>query len=255
MTQTQDLSWQEALDLLATLDPHFHQLLAEFAAGIAALEQLSPRLSALCAIGTAAAFEAEAQLKESLREASTAGVTPKEALETIFQTMSFTGFRALARGLRTFVAVFGLDAVQGERVEEYPGGVAVDGYDAAALAVGVEMYGPVRARMNIDNFRAVGREFGDLLERFAYAGVFRRRVLPPLEREIVAVAMLATLEKPGPFTWHAKVALRLGATPDQLKYAVVKQIPISGVLRSLAALRLLAEIVNDWRAHPASDHA
>ena len=66
-------------------------------------------------------------------------------------------------------------------------------------------------------------------------------------------AMLSALEKPTPFAWHAKAALRLGAKPEQLRYAIVKQIPIAGVLRAFAAIRLLADVVADWRAHPGSD--
>lgn len=246
------MSRQDVFALLQRLDPHYAHLLEDFHEAMLDFDELSPRLSSLCAIATAAAFEADAQLEENLKAAASAGVTAEQALETIFYTSSFSGFRALARGLEIFVMVFGTD-MKGQKTEDYPDGKPIDGYDGPGLEVGIEMYGPKRARMNIDNFRAVGRKFGDALERYAYTGVFRRKVLTPLEREIVSVAMLSALEKPPSFLWHVKAALRLGATPEQLKYAIVKQIPISGVLRAFAALRGMAEVVTDWRAHPGSD--
>ena len=248
-----EMSRQDVFKLLQRLDPHYAVLLQDFHSAIDGLEgSLPPKLALLCAIATAAAFESEGQLEEYLRAANRAGVTPEQALETIFYTSNFAGFRALSRGLGVFVEVFG-DKINGQKVADYPDGKPIDGYDGPGLEIGIEMYGPIRARMNIDNFRAVGRTFADALERYAYTGLFRRKVLTPLEREIVSVAMLSALEKPGSFVWHVKAALRLGATPEQLKYAVVKQTPISGVLRAFAAMRAMADTITDWRAHPGSD--
>jgi alkylhydroperoxidase/carboxymuconolactone decarboxylase family protein YurZ len=235
------------------MDPHYAGLLHDFYQAIDDLDHLSPRLSSLCSIAAASAFESEAQLEEFLRAADGIRVSPQEALEAIFYSASFAGFRALSRGLRVFTDVFGVDTVKGETKADYPDGDKVDGYDGPGLDIGIQMYGAIRARANIDAFRAVDRKFADALERYAYSGLFRRHVLTPLEREIASVALLSALEKPGPFIWHSKAALRLGATPDQLKYAVLKQIPISGVLRAFAALRSLSEVVTDWRAHPNSD--
>lgn len=240
-------------DLLARLDPHYARLLAEFRGTLAGMPQVPSRLASLCAIATAAGFEDASQLRAAFEGAGAAGVKPAEALEPIFYCMSFAGYRALAAGVATFVDVFGLDAMRGQRIEDYPDEPPIDGYDGPGLRVGIEMYGPIRARQNIDNFRAIGRDFADALERYAYTGVFRRRVLTAYEREFASVAMLSALEKPTPFAWHAKAALRLGAKPEQLRYAIVKQIPIAGVLRAFAAIRLLADVVADWRAHPGSD--
>jgi alkylhydroperoxidase/carboxymuconolactone decarboxylase family protein YurZ len=248
-----EMSRAECFAMLGRIDPHFAGLIAELHGAIDGFDVLTPRLQRLCGVASAAGFEAEAQLVEQLEGCEAAGVAPADALETIFYTMSFAGFRALSKGLTIFVETFGEEAVRGLRPEDFPPGPSIDGYDGPALEVGIEMYGPRRARGNIDNFRAIGTAFSDALERYAYAGVFRRRVLSPLEREIASVAMLSVLEKPTPFAWHAKAALRLGATPDQLKYAVVQQIPIGGVLRAFAALRPLSELVSDWRAHPAAD--
>jgi alkylhydroperoxidase/carboxymuconolactone decarboxylase family protein YurZ len=248
-----EMSRQEVFALLQRLDPHYAMLLQDFHNAVDGIEEgLSTRLASLCAIATAAAFESSAQLEEYLKGAAAAGVTPEEALETIFYTSSFAGFRALSRGLGVFVDVFG-EKVKGQKVSDYPDGPRIDGYDGPGLEVGIEMYGPIRARMNIENFRAIGRPFADALERYAYTGLFRRTVLTPFEREIASVAMLSALEKPGSFVWHVKAALRLGATPEQLKYSIVKQIPISGVLRAFAALRAMADTITDWRAHPSSD--
>jgi 4-carboxymuconolactone decarboxylase len=86
-----------------------------------------------------------------------------------------------------------------------------------------------------------------------YAGVNRRRVLAPVEREICSVAALAALMKPVQLEWHAKAALRLGATDRQLRWAAIGQLPHAGFPPIVQALRSLDTVLADWYAHPATD--
>jgi alkylhydroperoxidase/carboxymuconolactone decarboxylase family protein YurZ len=88
------------------------------------------------------------------------------------------------------------------------------------------------------------------VEQFAYAGVFRRRVLPPWLRETCIVGTVAVLDKQSDVQWHAKAALRLGATAGQLRWAAISQIPHVGFPPIVQAMRSLDTVVTDWLAHP-----
>lgn len=167
---------------------------------------------------------------------------------------SYAGFPAMSEGIQIFVALFGKNAFKGCTAADFPAGPEIEGFDGPSLEVGIEMYGPVRARNNVRNFRGVGGNgFARALELYAYAGLFRRRVLEPVDREVITVALLSCLERPGPFAWHLKAALRLGATPQQLRAAIVAQGAVAGVLTSFKGIYAANPILDDWLAHPATD--
>ena len=115
------------------------------------------------------------------------------------------------------------------------------------------MYGPVRARGNILSFRAFDRNFGDVIEHVAYAGINQRRVLAPADREVDTVALLAALRLSGSFEWHIKVALRLGVKDSHLRAAMIEQTPLAGVIAIAQGLRSYVQVHADWLAHPAAD--
>lgn len=250
----QPLSREVALALLARFDAHHAHLLARFHEEMQALSPLPPALRALCLVGGAVALRATGQTREFMRDARTAGATPAQILEVVMLNTNFAGFAAMSEGLQIFARDHADACGPGERPEHYPDRGEVDGFDAAALDAGVEMYGPPRARNNIRNFRAVGGDaFARALERFAYAGLYRRKVLTPLDREVISVALLSCIERPNPLVWHAKAALRLGATPELLRHSVLGQTPVSGVLTAFRGIALLSPVLDDWRVHPATD--
>lgn len=245
---------QEVFDLLDRMDPHYGGLLRKFHAEIDGLVVLPDRLARLCNLGAAVALRAPDMTREYLAAAVDAGATVEDCAEVIFSCTSFAGFAALTEGLAAFGEVLGNRQFVGQRTNSYPVGPKVDSYDKPAMDVGIEMYGPVRAKTNIDMFRAVGgARFAEALELYAYGGLFARRVLPAVEREIISVALLSVIERPGPFTWHAKAALRMGAKALDLKHAVIGQATVAGVVVVFKSIALLNPVLDDWRAHPASD--
>lgn len=244
----------DVFDALDALDPHYAGLLRAFHATLDDVVGLPPRLARLCNLGAAVVLRAPGLTREYLAAAREAGATPEECAEVVFSSHNFAGFAALAEGLAAFREVLGESAFKGQDPAEYPVGPKLDGYDKPSLDVGVAMYGPVRARSNIDMFRAVGGpRFAEALELQAYGGLFARRVLPPLDREIITVALLSAIERPGPFTWHAKAALRFGAKALDLRQAVLGQATIAGVVVMFRSMALLGPVIDDWRAHPQSD--
>lgn len=248
------LSRDQTLSLLDRYDSHHAELIRRFHREMEDLSSLDPSLSALCLVGGAIALRAPGQAREFMLRARDAGASPAQVLEVVMLCMNFAGFASMAEGLQVFDHVLGAEAGPGERPEDYPVGPEVEGFDGPSLAAGVEMYGPVRARSNIQMFRGVGGPaFAGALERFAYGGLYSRKLLPAKEREIVSVALLSCIERPNPFSWHAKAALRLGATPQQLKHAVLGQTLVSGVLTAFRGIAMLNPVIDDWRAHPAAD--
>jgi alkylhydroperoxidase/carboxymuconolactone decarboxylase family protein YurZ len=251
---TQGLSRAETLKLVDRLDKHAAGLIRAFHGSIEDIADLPSRLARLCNLGAAAAVRAPGLTREFMISAKEAGATREEIVEVLLLLANFAGFAVMSEGLVLYFEVFGDAPFVGQDPESYPAGPTVDGYDHAGMQVGVAMYGPTRARRNIDMFRSVGGPaFGDALEAYAYSGMFRRRVLSHLEREIISVALLSCIDRPAPFAWHIKAALRLGATPEQLRHALIGQSTISGVLTAFRGIAVLNPIVDDWRAHPAAD--
>jgi alkylhydroperoxidase/carboxymuconolactone decarboxylase family protein YurZ len=251
---THALSRAETLDLIDRLDKHAAGLIRSFHTSIEGIVDLPPRLARLCNLGAAAAVRTPGLTREFMIAANDAGATREEIVEVLFMLTNFAGFAAMSQGVVLYFEVFGDAPFAGQDPESYPAGPSVEGYDQPGMEVGVAMYGPIRARRNIDMFRGVGGPaFGDALEAYAYSGMFRRRVLSHLEREIISVALLSCIDRPAPFAWHIKAALRLGATPEQLRHALIGQSTVSGVLTAFRGIAVLNPIVDDWRAHPAAD--
>jgi alkylhydroperoxidase/carboxymuconolactone decarboxylase family protein YurZ len=253
-TALQPMSREETLAIIQGLDPHYASILREYNTEIEKIVKLPEALSKLCALGSAIALRAPGMVKEFMLAAHGAGAPVEQIAEVVFLTTNYAGFAAMSEGLQTFVALFGDASFKGCDLESFPSGEEIDGFDGPALQEGIEMYGPVRARTNVLMFRSVGgAEFARALELYAYAGLFRRRVLPVVEREIITLALMSCIERPGPFVWHLKAALRLGAKPDQIRSGIIAQSVVSGVLTAFRAIAMANPVFDDWRAHPDSD--
>lgn len=244
----------ETIAQIEKLDPHYAKILREFHAEMDGLIALPPRLARLCNLGAAVTVRAPGLVREHLEAGRAAGARPEEMLEVLFLCMNFAGFAALSEALAIFLDQLGSENLKGQAISDYPPAGKEGGYDKAALEVGAEMYGTTRAKGTVDMFRAVGgQRFAEALEAYAYAGLCRRRVLSALDREIISVALLSCIERPNPFLWHAKAALRLGATAQQLRHAVLGQSTVSGVLTAFRGIVALNPVIDDWRAHPGAD--
>lgn len=250
----QPLSRAETISLLRKVDPHYAGLLSDFHRRMEEIVSLPPRMLHLCNLGSALALRAPGMTREFMLSSREHGATLPEIAEICFLMTSYGGFEAMSDGLQTFIALFGADSFEGCTAEQFPTGDEIEGFDGPSLEVGIEMYGPVRARNNVRNFRGVGgAEFARALELYAYGGLFRRRVLTPVDREVITVALLTPIERPGPFAWHIKAALRLGAKPQDIRAAILGQSLVSGVLASFKGMFAANPILDDWAAHPAED--
>jgi alkylhydroperoxidase/carboxymuconolactone decarboxylase family protein YurZ len=248
------LSRSETVELIQKFDPHYAAVLQRYVASLDNVIRLPEGLSRLCALGAAIALRAPGMVREFMLGARDAGAPIEQIAEVAFLSTNFAGFEAMSGAMQIFDELFGDAPFSGCVPEQFPVGAEIEGFDGPSLEEGIVMYGPVRARTNVMNFRSAGGpEFARALELYAYAGVFRRRVLPVMEREIICVALLASIERPGPFVWHLKAALRLGAKPEQLRGAILAQSAVSGVVTAFRAIGMANPIIDDWRAHTESD--
>ena len=161
------------------------------------------------------------------------GVTRDRLEETLLQLVPYAGFPRA-------IAAFGVLG-EGDRAPA-PGPRAED---AAARGAEVfrSVYGETAARIAA-GLTARHPDLASWTEAFAYGTVLSREgVLTLLERELLAVSILTALGNlEAPLLGHMRAAVRLGATPDDVRGAV-DVVPAScGAGRRAAAQRLLARL-------------
>lgn len=88
--------------------------------------------------------------------------------------------------------------------------------------------------------RGTDPDLADLIVRVAYDEVFERPGLDLKTRELVAVALLASMGAHKELPTHLRGALRCGATAAELRETVLQVAMFAGFPRALAAMRLLA---------------
>lgn len=95
--------------------------------------------------------------------------------------------------------------------------------------------------------RRADPDLADLIARVAYDGVLDRPGLDLRTRELLAVALLASLGAEKELPTHVRGALRCGASITELRETVLQVAVFAGFPRALAAMRVLA------RNLPAAD--
>jgi alkylhydroperoxidase/carboxymuconolactone decarboxylase family protein YurZ/ADP-ribose pyrophosphatase YjhB (NUDIX family) len=140
-----------------------------------------------------------------------AGDLPARVAEALLQVVPYAGF---PRAIAAFAAARPLLGAAGAESETPRDGApafrAVYGETAARVEAGLAALHPTLKAWTFD---------------FAYGRVLSRPGLSPVEREVLAVGILAAMGGlPDPFLGHARAALRLGASRGDLA-AVVQSLP------------------------------
>lgn len=150
----------------------------------------------------------------ALRRAAPAGEPDREWREALLQSHLFAGFPRLVEALEVLARAGGTGEAGAEEVE---------GPGAPALGRGAELfeaiYGAsadtVRARL-----AALHPELSVWIAEHAYGRVLSRPGLAGATRELCAVAALAATGQDRQLASHARGALRLGASPAELREAL-----------------------------------
>jgi len=148
-----------------------------------------------------------------LRSAAPEGEPDRAWREAVLQTHLFSGFPRL-------VEAYGVLEAEGGLGEPEPGEYdlgADTGERGAALFDAIYANAADKMRERLSSFRP---DFATWLLDHAYGHVLSRPGLDPALRELLSVCVLAAMDQPAQFESHARGALRLGATPEDLSSAL-----------------------------------
>ncbi|MHC4409348.1 MAG: carboxymuconolactone decarboxylase family protein [Planctomycetota bacterium] len=164
------------------------------------------RIERLARIVAAAAVGRTDELPRLYREAHDAGISPADLAEATLQVFLFAGYP------RTIVAFQALQAVA-------PGTPPLEpdrqDFTERGRAIFEEVYGK-HAETVLEMLAGLHPDFARYVIHDAYGQVLGRPFLPLVERELLAVAMLAALELPDQLKAHVRGARAAGATEDQI---------------------------------------
>lgn len=112
--------------------------------------------------------------------------------------------------------------------------------DPEALRVATRLMGSeAEARAYFDRLSAWDPEFSRLTQAFGWAGMYGRTVLDDRTRELVAVTALCTLGKAPQLKDHMLMALRFGATREELLEVILQLVVFCGFPTALNGLPVL----------------
>lgn len=172
---------------------------------------MKPDLPALARLSVAAARGRARLVRRGIAEALRAGSTPARLDEALLQVMPFAGF---ARAINALAILR----------ESVPRPASPRGRRTGARARGRRLcrriYGAVHERL-LARMRGLHPALADWVEEIGYGQVLSRPVLSIRERELLAVAVLASTRGVGPqLESHVRGALRVGARAGEVRAIV-----------------------------------
>lgn len=109
---------------------------------------------------------------------------------------------------------------------------------------GMELLGP-KILERFELVREVDADFYDLYMEYVLGGMYRREVLDQKTRELCAVAAATLLASPDQIASHTRAALRMGASVEETREAVIQMIVYGGFPRVLTALKTWKQVILD----------
>ncbi|MEM8883872.1 MAG: carboxymuconolactone decarboxylase family protein [Planctomycetota bacterium] len=168
------------------------------------------RIEHLVRIAAAAARGESGRLPDLYRQAHASGIGYGDLAETTLQVFLFAGYP------RTIVA---FQALQGAVAAESPPREQGIDFRERGLVVFREVYGR-HADTVLEILDGLHPDFARYVIHDAYGQVLGRPFLPLVERELLAVAMLAALDLPDQLKAHVRGARNAGATDGQIDLAL-----------------------------------
>jgi 4-carboxymuconolactone decarboxylase len=86
-------------------------------------------------------------------------------------------------------------------------------------------------------------DFFDIMKRFMYGEVFHQGSLDARQRELIALAVLTTIQCLSEVRLHAAAALNVGVTPREIKESLYQCAPFIGFPRVQEALKVANEVM------------
>ncbi|MEW5816324.1 MAG: carboxymuconolactone decarboxylase family protein [Spirochaetota bacterium] len=115
-----------------------------------------------------------------------------------------------------------------------------------ALAVATRLMGDeTKARAYFERLNKLDPEFSRLTQEFGWAGMYARTVLDDRTRELTAIAALTVMDKGPQLKDHIGMALRLGATRQEVLEVILQMVIFAGFPTALKALPVLEEVLKE----------
>jgi 4-carboxymuconolactone decarboxylase len=190
-------------------------------------KNLSPKQTSLITIASYTAQGELEKLKPALSNGLEAGLTVNEIKESLMHAYAYCGFPRSLRGIMTFMEVLKERKAKGITDKEGPAASQIKddrskyvrGKETLAELTGVKEAGPATG------YAAFVPEIEVFLKEHLFADLFERDVLSYQDRELVTVAVIASIGKADPMLQsHLGICLNVGITPSQLQefLAVIK---------------------------------
>ncbi len=116
--------------------------------------------------------------------------------------------------------------------------MADDQFDPAGIAIRRRVLGESHVERAIDAATDFDLEFQQFITRYAWGSIWTRPGLEPRTRSLLTIAMLATLGREDELRAHIRATANTGATPAEVKEALLQVAVYAGVPAANAAFRI-----------------
>ena len=114
---------------------------------------------------------------------------------------------------------------------------------AAGMKVRRDMFGPGGAEERFAQATDFNRPFEELVTRYCFGETWTRPGLDMKTRSLLTLAALTALSKPNQVKIHVAGALANGATPEEIREAILHTVPYSGIPAGVEAFAATAEVL------------
>jgi len=114
---------------------------------------------------------------------------------------------------------------------------------AAGMKVRRDMFGPGGAEERFAQATDFNRPFEELVTRYCFGETWTRPGLDLKTRSLLTLAALTALSKPNQVKIHVAGALANGATPEEIREAILHTVPYSGIPAGVEAFAAAAEVL------------
>jgi 4-carboxymuconolactone decarboxylase len=202
--------------------------------------QLEPRQEAIVRIASLTGAGNLPELEVALGQGLDHGLTVNEIKEILVHTYAYCGFPRSIRGLQTFMAV--VDGRKAKGIQDTLGQEAVSPEDDKYRR-GQNNLSKLNGVPPSDKLQGYGA-FAPVMDKFLkehlFADLFEREVLTFTERELVTIAVIASIGKAEPMLEsHLRICRRLGLSEAQLSQVgtVLRSTLGKSLARSYTAVR------------------
>lgn len=209
---------------------------------------LNPHQRSIITISSFTATGNLQQLKPALHSGLDAGLTVNEIREALVHLYAYCGFPRSIRGLQTFMEV--LDERKSKGITDPVGKEASPVKDEGTkYERGKKTLGELTKMPQPDKLTGYGA-FAPVMDTFLkehlFADIFERDVLSYAQRELVTIAVIASIGQADPMLQsHMGITMNTGISPDQLKEFVTIIKSTAGKKEAAAAQKVLDKVLNN----------